>query len=112
MGGHRRRDGAVVRSGGVNLTDIEIVRGHWRPDDMMNARLRYFDSIDSIEMIRNVSIRQETLMFDLDRMYISRSELESLESDVESGDDSEVQTGGAGALPDRQSSSEVDSVCD
>ncbi|AFX83349.1 B27a [Murid betaherpesvirus 8] len=112
MGGHRRRDGAVVRTGGVNLTDNEIVRGHWRADDMMNARLRYFDSIDSIEMIRNVSIRQETLMFDLDRMYISRSELESLESDVESDNESEVLAGGACALPDRQSSSEVDSMCD
>nr|WEG69720.1 protein UL27 [Mastomys natalensis cytomegalovirus 3]WEG69860.1 protein UL27 [Mastomys natalensis cytomegalovirus 3]WEG70000.1 protein UL27 [Mastomys natalensis cytomegalovirus 3]WEG70140.1 protein UL27 [Mastomys natalensis cytomegalovirus 3]WEG70280.1 protein UL27 [Mastomys natalensis cytomegalovirus 3] len=81
VGGSRRRDGAAIRLDGVTLSDAEIVRGHWRSDELLIGIRSRYDSFHSVEMIRNVCVRRETLMMELDRLYVPKGILDYLDDE-------------------------------
>ncbi|CCE56700.1 M27 protein [Murid betaherpesvirus 1] len=98
VGGYRRRDGAVIRMGAVTLSDTEIVKGHWRADDLVGMRLRYYDTFEYVDMLRNISVNKQTLMMELDRLYVPKRELDELViSDKDSsGSDEETEDADSG----------------
>nr|WEG71537.1 protein UL27 [Mastomys natalensis cytomegalovirus 2] len=85
VGGYRRRDGALIRMKGVTLSDLEIARGH---HDLISARLRVYNTGNDVDMIKNVCVRKETLMMDMDRMYIPKVECSRAVSDYETDESS------------------------
>lgn len=85
VGGYRRRDGAGIRLGGVTLSDREIARGHWRRGELSTARLRHYDPFDTMEILRNVCIKKETFMMELEKLYVPRRVIQCLAESVTAG---------------------------
>lgn len=90
VGGYRRRDGALIRLKGITLSDMEIARGHWTVSDIVTGRIRTYDSFNHIDMIKDVCIRKDTFMMDMDKMYVPKIDLQRLESKNDSDSDSET----------------------
>lgn len=90
VGGYRRRDGALIRMKGITLSDMEIARGHWTVSDVVTSRMRVYENFDNIDMIKDVCIRKETFMMDLDKMYVPKIDVDRDRSEDELSTDSET----------------------
>ncbi|AAF99127.1 pR27 [rat cytomegalovirus strain Maastricht] len=101
VGGHWRRDGWAVQARNVTLLDEEIVGV--RGDDMFAGHVDFYERFEEVEVIREIPVKKRTFMMELQRMYVSKSELAAyadadveIEEAADEDDGREVEFGPAG----------------